>query len=387
MLVFVFLHLDIGSQKHVMPYSPQQRKALHDRCPLVLPGFAVVSPAEEFRRLADWCEAGRIDYDRYGEGTLVETFERKIAALLGKAAATFVPSGMTAQLAAVRIWTERARLDRFGIHPTSHLARHEEEAFAALMKLHAVPVGDRLRPMTASDLAAVRQPLACAIVELPIREAGGRLPTWDALEALKSAARERGVPLHMDGARLWESAAFYDRPHAAICEGFASVYVSLYKGVGSFAGALLAGADDFIAEARLWRRRMGGTLYQALPMVAAAAMRFDERIALMPALYARTLTFAATLASLAAVRVDPPVPQTNMLHLYFDAPAEVVMTARDAIAERSGCWLFGGVREAEVPGWSVTEIYVGDRLLAIDDERVTALFDELFVTMAGARRA
>ena len=282
-----------------------------------------------------------------------------------------------AQLAAVRVWTERARLDRFGLHPTSHLLHHEEEAFAALTMLQAVPIGDRLRPMTAADLEAIRQPLACAIVELPIREAGGKLPTWDELEALKAAARRRAVPLHMDGARLWESAAFYDRPHAAICDGFASVYVSLYKGIGAFAGAVLAGDDDFIAEARLWRRRMGGTLHQALPMVAAAAMRFDERIALMPALYARTLTFAAALGAMPFVRVDPPTPQTNLLHLYFDASAEAVATARDTIAERTGCWLFGGVRAADVPGWSVAEFYVGDRLLDVEDERVTALFGTL----------
>ena len=69
------------------------------------------------------------------------------------------------------------------------------------------------------------------IVELPIREAGGKLPTWDQLAALKAAARDRGIPLHMDGARLWESTAFYDLPHAALCDGFASVYVSLYKGI------------------------------------------------------------------------------------------------------------------------------------------------------------
>lgn len=365
-----------------MPNTPQQSQALRERCTVVLPGFRTFTPAEDFRRLADWCEAGGIEHDRYGDGPLIQDFEGKIAAMLGKAAATFVPSGVMAQLAAIRVWTERAGLDRFGIHPTSHLARYEEEAFSALMKLHAVPIGDRLRPMTAADLAGSAQRLACVIVELPIREAGGKLPSWEELEALKSAARARGIPLHMDGARLWESAAFYDRPHAAICDGFESVYVSLYKGIGSFAGAMLAGSEDFIAEVRLWRRRMGGTLFQAAPMVAAAAMRFDDRIAMMPALYERTLAFATSLESLKALRVDPPIPHTNMLHLYFDAPVEAVMAARDVIAERHGCWLLGNVRPAEVPGWSVTEIYVGDQLLQIDDARVAGLFRELCEAMA-----
>ena len=360
-----------------MTLTAEQRQALRKRCTLIVPGFDVPDAAGEFRQLADWCAASDVAHDTYGKGELVEGFERKIAALLGKPAATFMPSGVMAQLVSMRLWTESARLPRFGIHPTSHLAHHEEQAFAALMHLHAVPIGDRLRPMTAADLEAIAQPLACAIVELPIREAGGQLPTWDELEALKSAARARGVVLHMDGARLWESAACYDKTYAEIAACFDSVYVSLYKGIGAFAGAMLAGDEAFVEQASLWRKRMGGTLYHVSPMVAAAAMRFDERIALMPALYQRALAFASELRRHPRLRVNPQVPQANLLHLHFDAPADAVMQARDALAEEAGGWLFNNVRNVDVPGRSVTEIYVGDRLLAVDDARVGALFDRL----------
>jgi threonine aldolase len=360
-----------------MALTPEQRQALRKRCTLIVPGFDVPDAAGEFRQLADWCAEHGIDHDVYGKGELVEGFERKVAALLGKPAAVFMPSGVMAQLVAVRLWTEAARLPRFGMHPTSHLAHHEEQAFAALMHLHGVPVGDRLRPMTAADLEAVAQPLACAIVELPIREAGGQLPSWDELEALKATARARGVVLHMDGARLWESAAFYEKSYAEIAAGFDSVYVSLYKGIGAFAGAMLAGDESFIRQAKLWRNRMGGTLYHMSPMVAAAAMRFDERLALMPALYQRALAFAWELRRHAWLRVNPQVPQANLLHLHFDAPADAVMQARDALAEEAGCWLFDTVRPVDVPGRSVTEIYVGDRLLALEDARIGALFERL----------
>ena len=122
---------------------------------------------------------------------------------------------------------------------------------------------------------------------------------------------------------------------------------------------------------------MGGTLYQMSPMVAAAAMRFDERIALMPALYRRALGFASALHRHPRLRVNPQVPQANLLHLHFDAPAEAAMQARDALAEEAGCWLFDNVRPVDVPGRSVTEIYVGDRLLAIEDARIGALFERL----------
>ena len=352
-----------------MPLTAEDRRNLRARCSVVLPGFRAPSPAEEFGLLADWCLANDVAHDLYGEGRLIEDFERKIAGLTGKAAAAFMPSGVMAQLIAIRIWAERAGLPRFGLHPTSHLILHEREAYQALFGYHGVVVGDRLRPITAADLEACPQPLACLIVELPIREAGGQLPDWDQLEALKQRALQRNIPLHMDGARLWECGAFYGRPHAQIAEGFASVYVSAYKGLGGIAGALLAGDDDFIAEARLWRRRMGGTLVHQSPMIASAAMRLDARLALMDACHARALSLAAALAEIPGVRVNPAAPHTNMMHVYFDAPAASILERRDEIAARDGVWLIDGVR-AEVPGWCVTEIYVGDTLVSRDNAQV-----------------
>lgn len=159
--------------------------------------------------MAAWCEARGVTYDVYGDGALIAEFEHKVALRLGKPAAAFMPSGTMAQMIAVRLWTQRASLDRFGLHPTSHLRLHEREAYQALFHLHGFPVGGPLRPMVADDFAATEQPLACLLMELPIREAGGQLSSWDELTGLKAAARERGIALHMDGARLWESRAFY----------------------------------------------------------------------------------------------------------------------------------------------------------------------------------
>jgi threonine aldolase len=357
-----------------MPLTPQQRRELRSRCSLIVPGFAAPRPADTWRRMADWFEVSGLDHDLYGEGELVQGFERKIARLLGKAAAVFMPSGVMAQLAAVRVWTETSGLERFGMHPTSHLILHEQEAYAALWRSHGVVLGDALRPLLASDLQASPQPLACVIVELPIREAGGQLPRWDDLQALKDTARERGIRLHMDGARLWESAPHYGRSHADIAEGFDSVYVSVYKGIGALSGALLAGDEDFVAQARLWRRRMGGTLYHLSPMVASAAMQFDERLALMPALHRRAQGLAAMLSGLPGLRVNPAEPQAPLFHLFIDADVERTAQGRDRWAEQHGQWLFDGVRAAAVPGWCVSELTVGDRLLQLDDAQLQPIF-------------
>jgi len=158
-------------------------------------GDGIPLSAAEYAQLLARLTTSGTELDEYSRGGPVAALEHQFATLLGKEAAVFMPSGIMAQLAAVRVWTERARLPRFGMHPTSHLANHEEEAHVALLRLHGVPVGDRLRPIVAADLESVRQDLACLIVELPLRESGAQLPTWDELEALKTVARERGMPL------------------------------------------------------------------------------------------------------------------------------------------------------------------------------------------------
>ena len=355
----------------------KSRPDLRARCNVFIPDFSTDSPTEEWGRLAAWSRSRRVEHDVYGAGGFVEEFEDHVAATLGKQSAVFMPSGVMAQLAALRIHAESRGLSRFGMHPTCHLALHEENAFSSLMRLEGIMLGELHRPLLASDLAACKESLSSAVVELPIREAGGVLPSWPELEGLKAVARQNGVTLHMDGARLWECAAWYGRSVAQIAEGFASVYVSTYKGLGGQAGAVLAGDEPFVAQARVWRRRMGGTLYRLGPLVAPAAMRFDERIAMMPALYDGAIQLAHALAVLPRLRVNPAAPQTNMLHLHFDADPRVLRAARDRVAEEDGVWLFGGSRVSGTPGWSVVEIYVGDNLLALEDRIVVHHFKRL----------
>lgn len=348
---------------------------LRQQCTLSVPGFKTLSPAEEFKALAAWCETRQVDADVYGEGGLLSSCEQQIAQLLGKPAAVFMPSGVMAQLIAVRLHTETARLPRFGLSLNSHLAVHEQEATQSLWGLHGVPIGSRLRPILASDLAALRQPLACALIELPMREIGGQLPSWDELQALKTQAVTQGVPLHMDGARLWQCRPHFEqRSFAEIAAGFSSVYVSMYKDIGGMAGALLAGEADFIANARLWQRRMGGNLVQQTAFVASALMRFEERLAMLDACHRRAVDLAAGLAALDGLRINPAVPQTNMLHLHVDAPADALNNARDALAESEKYWLCGSARASEVPGWSYIELTVGDNLLALDNAVVLPMF-------------
>ena len=152
--------------------------------------------------------------DRYGEGELVETFERRMADLLGKQSAALFPSGTMAQQIALRIHCDRRGLSTVGFHPTCHLELHEHGGYAHLHGLKAELIGDRDRLITLEDLDALHAPIGALLIELPQREIGGRLPEWEELRAQIQWARDRGIATHLDGARIWESAPYYERAHS-----------------------------------------------------------------------------------------------------------------------------------------------------------------------------
>ena len=192
----------------------------------------------------------------------------------------------------------------------------------------------------------------------------------------------------MDGARLWEAREhFAPKSLADLCAPFDSVYVSFYKGIGALAGAMLLGPEDFIAEARIWRRRQGGTLVQLHAFVASAAMRLDLQLANMPAYRARALGFAAGLSTIDGIVVDPQPPQVNLFHVHFAAPPAALMAARDRIASEDGAWLAQRFAPGNTPGGSSIEIYVGDNLLAHDNSTVIPLFAKLLELAHSQTRA
>ena len=378
------------------PLNAAEQESLRRRCTIHVSGHAPPAPGAELARIGDWCQEHGWHADRYGEGELIEGFERKVATLLGKAAAVFMPSGTMAQLIALRIWCERKGIRRIAMHATSHLELHEERAYAHLHGLDATLLGARERPTEARDLAALLAksvadstgPPAALLVELPAREIGGRLPAWEEIEALSALAHDHGMRLHMDGARLWEAREYFaPRSLADLCAPFDSVYVSFYKGIGALAGAMLLGPEDFIAEARIWRRRQGGTLVQLHPFVASAAMRLDMQLAKMPAYRARALGFAAGLSTIDGIVIDPQPPQVNLFHVHFAAPPAALTAARDRIASEDGAWLAQRFGPGNTPGWSSIEIYVGDNLLAHDNSTVIPLFAKLLEVAHSQARA
>ncbi|NEX62236.1 threonine aldolase family protein [Noviherbaspirillum galbum] len=348
---------------------------LRAQCRVFISGSLPTTPAEDFAELSRWCEVNEADHDLYGSGNLIQGFERRIAKILGKERALFCISGTMAQAIALRIACEAKGGDTVALHPTAHVLLHERENYQFLDLFRAVRVGDPFRTWSAEDLQAWPGPVSAAFYELPMREIGGQLPSWESLKALGEHCRKRGIHFHMDGARLWEAAAGYGQPASDIAAIFDSVYVSLYKGIGGLAGAMLAGDVDFIARAEVWLRRFGGNVARATPYVAAAAARFDERIARMPRYLERAKEVARVVSARPGMRVNPSEPQVNMMHVYCAASRERLTAIRDELAGAHGIWLFGAARHAPLAGESSFEWYVGDALLQMPDRELEHILD------------
>ncbi len=182
-----------------------------------------------------------------------------------------------AQQAALRVWCDR-RARRVAIPDLSHLLKHEDDGPRRLHGFEFEYLTAGRETPTAEALRALAPGLGAALIELPLRDGGRLLPTWDELTALSEAAHELGVPLHADGARIWESQPFWDKPFAEIGGLVDSIYVSFYKGLEGLAGAALAGPQDVVDEARTWRRRMGGTLFHLTPYAVTALAGLKERL-------------------------------------------------------------------------------------------------------------
>jgi threonine aldolase len=347
------------------------------QCEKFVHGHVPQKPGEEFALIADYCRENNFAADVYGTGELINSFEQKVADLLGFEAACFMPSGTMAQQIALKIYAGKTANQTFTIHPTSHLELHEQHAYAHLLNLKSVIIGDKNRQINAQDIENLREPFATLIIELPAREIGGQLPAWPELEAIKTVTKKRGAFLHMDGARLWETKEFYQKSYADICRGFDSVYVSFYKGIGAMTGAMLAGSAEFIAESRIWLRRFGGNLFQLHPFVASAARRFDHALAQMPKYSRRTQEVYEILESIAGISFCPAPPQVNMFHLYFDSSPEKLTESRDRIAVEDKIWLANSFQKTALERLTYTEIYVGEGLLQINDDELRKAFERL----------
>lgn len=318
-----------------------------------------------------------LDVDRYGGGELAERLERRVAGLLGKEAAVWMPTGTMAQQIALRIHAERMGRDVVAFHPQCHLEAHEEGAYRVLHGLRASLLGDRARLIETRDVAELREPISVLLLELPQRDLGGQLPSWEDLVATCEAARVGGAALHLDGARLWQCGPFYARPLAEIAALFDTVYVSFYKDLGAPAGCALAGPEDVIQEARVWQIRHGGRLFSSFPYLVAAELGLDERLPRMPELVERARLAGEALAAIDDVTIVPDPPQAAMLHVIVRRPLARLNDALYELTRESRTWLSSQFGSTGDPGSQRCELSVAPANLDVPIDELLELWSEL----------
>jgi len=335
------------------------------------------TPAEAMAAVAQATEELGIDeWDVYAERGAVARLEQEVAELLGKPAAAMFPSGIMAQQAALRVWCDRAGSLRVGIPEASHLLQHEDDGPRLLHGFRFEHASTGRSLPTVADVERLGGGLAAVLLELPLRDAGCLLPKWEDLVALTTEARALGVAVHVDGARIWESQPFYDRPLDEIAALADSVYVSFYKGLGGLAGACLAADEDVVDEARRWRKRMGGTLFHLTPYAVSALAGLRTHLPQMASYVAWGRELAGLLVA-AGVRVNPDPPHTNTFELFAEAEADTANERAIAFMERTRVQPCGVWQSAPVPGVASCEVAVHAAALSRDPEEVTAWLTEI----------
>src|SRR5450631_836589 len=339
------------------PVSPQ------DELRSIIAELDRAAEAPERTEETEATDATGASWDRYGDGGPVAALERQVAALLGKPAAVMFPSGTMAQQSVLRVWSDRQGSRRIAIPGLSHLLHHEQDGPRLLndfeWALLTTTVSDGGVVPTVEHLAAIPGVLGAAMLELPLSDGGYLLPSWEQLEAFSVACNDRGVPLHLDGARIWESAPYLGHTPAEIASLADTVYVSFYKGLRGLAGAVVAGPEEVIAEVRLWRSRHGGTLFTMLPYAVSALRGLREELPRMSEYHQRALEMAELLAA-KGIRTFPQRPHCNAFRLFLEAPGEVVTERVVTVMERERLAVTAQWGDSQdVPGWSWTEFCVG----------------------------
>ncbi|NBI29878.1 threonine aldolase family protein [Chengkuizengella marina] len=307
--------------------------------------------------------------DMYGKGKIIEDFQAKVAAYLGKESAVFFPSGTMAQQIALRIWCDKKQLRKVAYHPLSHLEIHEEDGLKKLHHIESVLLADKTRLIEMEDVLNMQEDVACLLLELPQREIGGQLPDFKTIEQISSYCRNEGIMLHLDGARIFEILPYYKKSAVEICNLFDSVYISFYKGIGGIAGAILAGDKNFTNESKVWKRRHGGDLISLYPYIVSSDYYFEQRLDKMNQYYEYAKEIAELFNQCFAVSTLPIQPVSNMFHVHLSISKDKLETLLTSIYKKTEIGFTSFVKEKSEES-CYFEISIGDAIVKIPKEKL-----------------
>lgn len=275
----------------------------------------VTKPTPEMRRAMYEAEVGD---DVYREDPTVNRLEARAAEILGKEAALFVPTGTMGNQVAVLTHTRRG--EEVIVEAESHVFMYEVGGIAALAacQVRTVPgVRGAMDPaaveaaIRADNVHFPRTGLVC--VENTHNRSGGCVLPPENVAAVAEVAHRHGIPVHMDGARIFNAAVALGRPAAELVAPVDSVMFCLSKGLAAPVGSLLVGSRDFIAEARRYRKLLGGGMRQAGVLAAAGLVALEMMVDRLAEDHANARRLAEGIAAIPGLKVDMETVQTNMV--------------------------------------------------------------------------
>jgi threonine aldolase len=285
--------------------------------PIDLRSDTVTRPSAAMRRAMAEAEVGDDVLD--GDPT-TRRLERRVAELLGKEAALFVPSGTQGNQVAIHVLAPRGT--EVVAEANAHVLHYEHSGAAALSGVAIVPVASHdgvLDPDAVRAAIRTGSPFlprtAALALENTHNAAGGKVTLPDAMDALCAVAREHGVPVHVDGARLWNAAAALAVPPARLVRDATTVMVSFSKGLGCPVGSCLAGPRALMEAAWHARARFGGAMRQSGVLTAGCLYALDHNRDRLAQDHANARCLAERLVGHPAVRVVAPDSNIVMLDL------------------------------------------------------------------------
>ncbi len=277
-------------------------------------------PSEAMRRAMAEAPVGD---DMYGDDPTVRALEAETAAILGKDAALYVPSGTMANQLALRSHTEAG--DGVLMDQAAHVYINEHGAPFAISGLYPRLLPGVRGVFTADDIAAAvpepdpysakpsTPPVKLVCVESTHNLGGGRIWPLESIHSVTAKARQCGLSLHLDGARLWNASAATGVAEKVYAASFDSVSVCFSKGLGAPVGSALAGSSKFIERARRFRAQFGGSMRQAGIIAAGALYALRHNRARLVEDHANARFLAEGITSARGIVLDPATVETNII--------------------------------------------------------------------------
>ncbi len=275
----------------------------------------VTRPTPAMRQAMANAEVGD---DVYGEDPTVNKLEKAAAALFGREAAIFVPTGTMGNQIAIRLHTQHGQ--EVICEARSHIFDWEMAMTAAFsgcqLRTVAADRGILNWPLIASAIGPkiyYRAQTALVCIENTHNMAGGTVTPLETMQEIWAGAREAGLPVHLDGARVFNAAVALGLPVAEMTAGFDTVNFCLSKALGAPVGSILVGSRAHIDAARVHRKALGGGMRQAGVLAAAGLIAMQETPALLAADHANARLLAEAVAGKAAACIDLQSVQTNIV--------------------------------------------------------------------------